>query len=133
MPDEASIKWNQKKRSYSSAKSTEGKGSPSTARTLLSKVQVAFGACARCSAFWARYQATHPVEHLQVAVDEGVRWIDLSWDQPTRQALDTILERQLDRELYHFTISCPECWRVYLYLAGEEGGVTFQAEIMPGG
>lgn len=132
MPDESFPKHD-KKRSYPRSKPIEMRGLPPAPRTLLSKVQMAFVACSRCSAFWAGYQASHKVDHLLSPVDEGVRWIDLTWDQPMRQLLESVLERRLDQEVYHFTISCPECRRVYLYLEGEEAMITFQAEIMPGG
>ena len=95
-------------------------------------MQAAFFACPRCSYFLASYRARHGLESLQAAaVADDSSWLDLKWNPEMPALLQNSLGGEADAALFHYSISCPECHRVFLYHQEEGGEATFQVEVQP--
>lgn len=95
-------------------------------------IQAAFFVCPRCSYFLAGYRARHGLENLETAAAASdINWLDLTWNQETQRLLQESLGGQVDAALFHYSISCPECHRIFLYHQEEGGEATFQVEVQP--
>ena len=107
---------------------------PPRPKTPYEIVQAAFFACPRCSYFLAGYRARHGLENLEAAAaGSDNSWLDLTWNQETQGLLQESLGGQVEAGLFHYSISCPECRRVFLYHQEEGGEATFQVEVQPRG
>lgn len=105
---------------------------PPRPRSPFEIIQEAFFACPRCSYFLAGYRARQGLENLEAAAagSDG-SWLDLTWNQETQRLLHDSLGGAVDAALYHYSISCPECHRIFLYHQEEGGEATFQVEVRP--
>ena len=102
------------------------------ARSPLEIAQAAFCVCARCSYFLAAYRAHHGLEHVRAAAEAGdSAWLELVWDRETRELLHKSFGGHTDEAVFDYSVSCPECHRIYLYHAAEAGETTFQVEVQP--
>lgn len=81
-----------------------------------------FVACGRCGYFLAGYRVLHGVEALEEAANDCTDgWLELIWDQPTRQLIYKSYGVRPEPDMFYFDICCEECQRRLVYEEEEEG------------
>ena len=97
------------------------------------EVRASFVACARCSFFMSSYRLLH--DDLDEAGEQSRDgWLQLSWNQGTRQLVQKAFGFRIDSDTVHFEGICRDCWRSFVLDVPEEEGaqVSFSMEILPG-
>lgn len=81
-----------------------------------------FVVCSRCGYFLAGYRVLHGVEALEEAAGNSTDgWLELIWDQPTRQLIYKSYGVRPESDMFYFDICCEECQRRLVYEEEEEG------------
>ncbi len=88
--------------------------------------------CGRCSYFLAGYQAAEGLDHLKGLAELNEDWAALHWNKKTAELVSDSLGKPIDADFDFFSVSCPECARLYEFYAGnDERDQLFRVQVVP--
>ena len=105
-------------------KGKKAKSEPVEPQDPLQAIRARFAACGRCCYFLGSYVSAHGEGELETALQNGNSgWLNLTWDQHTRNLVHKAFGVRLDVDYYHYEGCCVFCCRQFVYEAGEEEAV----------